>query len=275
MVTRYAPRLRLYAEFLPNISQIAVYVTLADLPNSSETQNILEVVPSRDELLLSVGDQKRSLRLPARVAPSAPSYFPLQPGSASNIDQREFSFRLQVDEGSQCFPSRDASTPQIPWSAKHMSAETRIKCRACGNILLEPQGGNRMVWKDLPSANWAELMDIWHCHKPDSHEDGDHKDKVTHNGPMSTHNESAASKGYGAGNHTVCQADTVLVDVMNFYVTETNAIGVESMVSSASFHFASHFLSKTNENDLSRHIIAQYFLCGMRMVYWDGQKEGI
>ncbi|KJF60032.1 uncharacterized protein CIMG_10920 [Coccidioides immitis RS] len=230
MVTRYASRLRLYAEFLPNISQIAVYVTLADLPNSSETQSILEIVPSRDELLLSVGDQKRSLRLPARVAPSAPSYFPLQPGSASNIDQREFSFRLQVDEGSQCFPSRDASTPQIPWSAKHMSAETQIKCRACGNILLEPQGGNRMVWKDLPSANWAELMDIWHCHKPDSHEDGDHKDKITHNGPMSTHNESAASKGYGAGNHTVCQADTVLVDVMNFYVTETNAVGVESML---------------------------------------------
>ncbi|KMP09910.1 hypothetical protein CIHG_07238 [Coccidioides immitis H538.4] len=216
------------------VAAIAVYVTLADLPNSSETQSILEIVPSRDELLLSVGDQKRSLRLPARVAPSAPSYFPLQPGSASNIDQREFSFRLQVDEGSQCFPSRDASTPQIPWSAKHMSAETQIKCRACGNILLEPQGGNRMVWKDLPSANWAELMDIWHCHKPDSHEDGDHKDKITHNGPMSTHNESAASKGYGAGNHTVCQADTVLVDVMNFYVTETNAVGVESMLNISS-----------------------------------------
>ena len=24
-------------------------------------------------------------------------------------------------------------------------------------------------WKDLPSENWAEMMDFWHCHRPDDH----------------------------------------------------------------------------------------------------------
>lgn len=24
------------------------------------------------------------------------------------------------------------------------------------------------MWKDLPSGNWADMMDFWHCHKPET-----------------------------------------------------------------------------------------------------------
>ena len=35
---------------------------------------------------------------------------------------------------------------------------------------------NRITkWKDLPSGNWADMMDFWHCHKP-------HDDKETAGG---------------------------------------------------------------------------------------------
>lgn len=39
--------------------------------------------------------------------------------------------------------------------------------------------GETNVWKQLPSEHWAELMDLWHCHKPhiehNSHEHDDDK----------------------------------------------------------------------------------------------------
>ncbi|EEP76557.1 predicted protein [Uncinocarpus reesii 1704] len=236
MTTQNLAKPRLYAELFPNISQITVYVTLLDYhpaPSSTGTsQAFFEVLPSRETLSFSYRGQKQVLRLPGRLSSETPLKFSLPPKFANDkrtttTHENEFHFRLQVDVTDPLTTPSDISSPQPPWSAKHMNPDTRIGCRNCGNYLLEPQKPAQIIWKDLPSANWAELMDLWHCHKPDSHED----DKQRHgDGDASANIGSVAAKGYGAGNHTVCQADTVLVDAMNFYLTETNCVGVEPTV---------------------------------------------
>ncbi|KAK9472524.1 HECT-like ubiquitin-conjugating enzyme-binding-domain-containing protein [Dipodascopsis tothii] len=39
-----------------------------------------------------------------------------------------------------------------------------LECAACGHELLAADARRAL---DLPSENWAEMMDFWHCHKPD------------------------------------------------------------------------------------------------------------
>lgn len=74
------------------------------------------------------------------------------------------------------------------------------------------------MWKDLPSGNWAEMMDFWHCHKPDPPEEERNKEGEDPN---------AVVKGYGAGNQLVAVEGTVLVDVTSFLVKGVDCLGVE------------------------------------------------
>ncbi|WEW58583.1 HECT-type E3 ubiquitin transferase [Emydomyces testavorans] len=250
MATRYHQKPRLYAELLPNISQITVYASLPDCcSGDNPLQGVTELLPSREEISLSYHEQKECLRLPARVSPKALDMFPFNLSRSDEqkicaMKQNEFSFRLHTDETDQAVVPRLCSSIQIPWSAKEMCSGTRVKCRACGNMFLEPHSASQMVWKDLPSAHWAELMDMWHCHKPDPEDGKQHND-----------DESAAAKGYGVGNHTVCQADTVLLDVMNFYVAEANCVGLEPVASDASEK------SSDSEQQRGRHTLRRPICC--------------
>ncbi|KAI4177981.1 MAG: hypothetical protein LQ343_000065 [Gyalolechia ehrenbergii] len=57
------------------------------------------------------------------------------------------------------------------------------------------------LWKDLPSENWAEMMDFWHCHKPDT------DDTIYHY-------QDGLSKGYGAASTIESIAGVGLLDPM-------------------------------------------------------------
>ena len=78
-------------------------------------------------------------------------------------------------------------------------AETEISCKICGQVLVERRSIRR--WKDLPSEGWAEMMEFWHCHKPNEPHD---------------HEDQNASKGYAANNSVALEAGVGLVDTMNF-----------------------------------------------------------
>ncbi|ANB12286.1 hypothetical protein AWJ20_535 [Sugiyamaella lignohabitans] len=62
------------------------------------------------------------------------------------------------------------SYDQIPWSADMLNShKVSFCCVQCDGELVKP---NRIKqWKSLPSENWAEMMDFWHCHKPKSEDD--------------------------------------------------------------------------------------------------------
>ncbi|KAL9005781.1 MAG: hypothetical protein Q9188_001447 [Gyalolechia gomerana] len=57
------------------------------------------------------------------------------------------------------------------------------------------------LWKDLPSENWAEMMDFWHCHKPDT------DDTIYHH-------QDGLGKGYGAASTIESIAGVGLLDPM-------------------------------------------------------------
>ncbi|PGH17221.1 hypothetical protein AJ80_04930 [Polytolypa hystricis UAMH7299] len=233
---------QLYAELLPNIRQITLY---ASFPSSSSHDPIQasQAIPttlecsfslssSRDSVTLSYNGQTQSLTLPARTSEASRAI--LASRSPTHLDPKqetELSFRLQADLAAKSFPgdNDDDTDGEIPWTAHRMGSGTKVRCRKCESIFLEARGEDVLVWKDLPSADWAEMMELWHCHKPDDHDHGhEHGEGGGEGGKGGhVHDENEVLKGYGAANRVVCEAGTVLVDVSSFIVAEEDCRGLK------------------------------------------------
>ncbi|KAA8645885.1 HECT-type E3 ubiquitin transferase [Aspergillus tanneri] len=152
-------------------------------------------------------------------------------------DQREYSFRMQIDNEDELFLSKEEPLDGfVPWTASDMLSTTRLGCRQCGSIVLDspslyhtdsinecPAG---WVWKDLPSGNWAEMMDFWHCHKPDTEKE-DTQDAAI----RVPEDKNATVKGYGAANQVIANPGIVLVDVATFLVSEVDCSGLKQIQS--------------------------------------------
>ncbi|KAI5291305.1 hypothetical protein KEM54_005484 [Ascosphaera aggregata] len=155
---------QVYAELLPNIRQITIYISFPAATSSAieETRSkgcSISLSNSGDGMLLRYGDRFLRSRLPARAA------WPTQ-------EAKEISIRIPADLSSDEAAFANASV-EVPWSAKDIQTGTRIGCSNCHHELLrahtyDTEQSREWIWKDLPSANWAELMELWHCHKPDS-----------------------------------------------------------------------------------------------------------
>jgi len=78
--------------------------------------------------------------------------------------------------------------------------------------------GSIQSWRDLPSQNWAEMMDFWHCHKPSVPK------KQTANG---SHNTYLEEKGYGANTGFVARRGVGFVDLTYFLVSTEDCLGVK------------------------------------------------
>jgi hypothetical protein len=77
--------------------------------------------------------------------------------------------------------------------------------------------GRITEWKDLPSDNWAEMMEFWHCHKP-----------VDHNNPSAgaETDGKTTNKGYGANNVISAQQGIGLIDVTSFVLSTDDCSAV-------------------------------------------------
>jgi hypothetical protein len=93
-----------------------------------------------------------------------------------------------------------------PWSAKYLGKETEFVCRGCGSEIVKK--GSIGTWRDLPSENWAEMMDFWHCHKPEV--PGGHVE------------QSAANRGYGANTKFTPTPGIGFVDLTSFLLADTD-----------------------------------------------------
>lgn len=187
----------IYAELLLNIRQITV---LASLPSAS-CRDTTRFTLSQDRQTLSVlhDGQAIAITLPAPVRAScSPTVLP---GSSMVL-----STRLPImDNVAETLLSENHTNPSKSlWSAISMGPTTRIACRICQTLLVTEQV---KVWKDLPSENWAEMMDFWHCHKPDTDE-------------PSTHKQDGTRKGYGAANSIRPVSATGLIDITSFLLTQ-------------------------------------------------------
>lgn len=236
----------IYAELLLNIRQIAIYISFPAEKTAAEssenkaepTECTLQLADSGDSISLCYGGRTLNFNLPARVAPSFASM--LQSHELPTWPCREaqtVSFRVPASLPSHVTGIKEDLSMGHAWSARDMDISARICCRNCHHELVhsridltdDAKLPKALCWKDLPSADWAELMELWHCHKPDEPH-GEHEHDVNGN-----------VKGYGASNQVVCNPGDVLVDVTSFYASEVNCSVIKEMVSLFRSYFAPAF----------------------------------
>lgn len=177
--------IHLYAELLPNIKIVTVAITLA---TNSTSETGAWISPSGNLFFIKHDGVELPLELPARISIRNGGLLKVPKG------QQELSFRFPLAaENLSCTPSNDSDV-LAPWGARLLTSFANFQCRECEAPVLKPY--SIRSWKDLPSENWAEMMDFWHCHKPDVGQD----------------NVGASEKG-----HAVSTPGIGLVDISSFY----------------------------------------------------------
>lgn len=106
---------------------------------------------------------------------------------------------------------------ETPWSAASLPDGASLICHGINghigpcNTTLVPASALKDC-RDLPSETWAEMMDLWHCHKPDEPEAGD---------------EAGTGKGYSASSRLSARQGTLFVDTLTFLVFEGDCTNIE------------------------------------------------
>lgn len=183
----------LYAELLSNIRQISVIAFLKS-PITHET--LLKLSEDGQSVILIHNGSTQKLNLPAFVAVNPQ----LLKQRSANIGSKEISWRLPLLDQSPQKKDEDFSQAAIaPWAATNLPDPTKLLCRECQAVIVASSALN--IWKDLPSENWAEMMDFWHCHKPTDNEDEKaghrHEDDASHQKAYGAHTKFIAETGVG------------------------------------------------------------------------------
>ena len=196
----------LYAEHLLNLRQVTVFATLSTPSNEQTRANI---VSNGQTLSISHEGSQDSIKLPCIVKRHLQPLIP-------KVGIRDLSFRFEAISGQQDELVQTAhSSAGANWSASSLKGAMQVACNGCRNLLVRKV----LEWKDLPSGGWADMMDLWHCHKP-SAADGVHD----HAGDM---------KGYAA-NHALGPTEGCgLVDASSFYFLPDDCSGVDVSVASS------------------------------------------
>ncbi|KAL5325869.1 hypothetical protein ACEPPN_007003 [Leptodophora sp. 'Broadleaf-Isolate-01'] len=203
----------IYAELLSNIRQISVIVAL-DAPCGPGTN--AELSTDGQQFILQHDGEKTALNLPGQAATN----FQLQKPILGN---KELSWRIPVAGQATRASIEDAQSNEAPWSAKEFPEDAEFACRDCGAVIVKR--GTIKVWKDLPSENWAEMMEFWHCHKPDvpAEEANGSSEQARHVHPAQT----AASKGYGATSKFTARAGTGFIDLTTFLLARSDCTNLK------------------------------------------------
>ncbi|EEY19840.1 conserved hypothetical protein [Verticillium alfalfae VaMs.102] len=163
-------------------------------------------------ILVTHRGESKAARLPGRV--SAPSALPIP--STPPSGPTSLAWRLPVSTSVALPSTRDELQPTVPWSARDLTPRSATACRQCGEAVVPEDRLD--VWKDLPSENWAEMMDFWHCHKPHDHDqekNGDDGD-----------DEHLTKRGYGANSSIAAQTRVGFVDLTSFLLAEEDCINL-------------------------------------------------
>ncbi|KAK1079616.1 hypothetical protein LTR33_006241 [Friedmanniomyces endolithicus] len=204
----HGPMIHLYAEYLQNIRTLSIQASLAT-PSNQATKAILTA--DRHYLTLEHEGEKATIPLPVSLGshgdrtlavPAAPT--------------KDLTFRLNV--GPRLEPhdalSNSVHNPEniIPWMAGDLTPETAVSCATCHAEIIGP--GQIRQWKDLPSEGWAEMMDFWHCHKPDE----------PHGHAQEAEN---VSRGFAANSKLTTRPGLGLVGPMGFLLSTGDCIMLE------------------------------------------------
>lgn len=201
-MTAMDPIISVYAELLLNICQLTISVSLASPCNQTTTADLS---PDRKAIVIEHQAQRIVAPLPAQLSRDAVLPRPLP-------RTKDFSFRVQVVLGPDGLQPRTLEPDEEGiWPASSLTPHTRIACRACKNVLLQRPVH---LWKDLPSDNWAEMMDLWHCHKPNT--EASREREATHH-----------AKGYAASSSLAPSPGCGLVHINYVRIHKSACIGLQ------------------------------------------------
>lgn len=189
----------IYAEFLPRLGRISVVIHLPT-PSTHKTK----VLAAGDALHLIVDHDGVStrLRLPVKNR-IAGEHLPGEVPPGHN----KISWRLlPTPEETQA--ALHTAADSVPWSAAGLKPGRRIACQGCDEPIITEE--TIKAFKDLPSENWAEMMEFWHCHKPA----GGQATDAAANTQSKASEDDLASRGYGANSIIAAQNSVGLVDLM-------------------------------------------------------------
>jgi hypothetical protein len=203
----------IYAEFLPRLGRISVVIHLPT-PTTHKTKVLL----ARDGLHLIVDHEGAStkLRLPVKTR-TAGEHLPgeVKPG----LDKMSWRLFPTPEEAQAAL---HVAADAVPWSAADLKPGLHVACRQCDEpiVLRETIG----AFKDLPSENWAEMMEFWHCHKPaGAHVAGAGADAAAAADAQNKASEDQlASRGYGANSAISAQDSVGFVDLMTILFSQND-----------------------------------------------------
>ena len=189
--------MHLYAEHLLNLRQVTVFVTLPSPSNDETRVQLSTAVP-----VITITHNKSStdLNLPCAVSQGLGPSIP-------EIGTKDLSFRFKALPSDSSSLSK--STNHHLWSAPELAAGVQVGCAKCKQSLTECMS----EWKDLPSGGWADMMDFWHCNKPDV--------------PNGVAHTAGNAKGYAADTLLGPTSGCGLVDVSSFLFARGDCTGVE------------------------------------------------
>lgn len=185
----------IYAELLSNIRQVSVAVVL---PSPSSTTTTAQIVDNGSQLSVEHNGQSETIILPWAVLPHAVLPIP-------KVASTEISWRLPLSPAAPIAPPFSPENQVIPWAASDLQDDAPVSCRTCESIIIP--SGTIATWKDLPSENWAEMMEFWHCHKPHDHQ-------------HTSSDDDPANKAYGANSAIAAQSNVGFVDISSFMFDE-------------------------------------------------------
>ena len=194
------PKSYLYAELLLNIRQVTVF---AILPSSSNEGTRVFLEADQRTICVEHDSEQSAIQLPCSVARNENLQLPPRA-----VLELSFRLRLSTDTESQTLAVMDPGSV-APWSAPMFTQETQVSCRSCGSQLVK----GIVAWKDLPSGGWADMMDFWHCHKPNVEE--------------GTIDSAGGGKGYAASNVIGPTTGIGLVDVTHFWFSQSDCYDLE------------------------------------------------
>lgn len=185
------PKIYLYAEVLTHLRQLTLHASL-----ESEKNEETKIDVSTDKKIITVvhDGESASLYLPTQISGTAQVTFPYD-------KKTEISARVQIEDVEQ-WKEIDSAGIEAPWNASELCFETSMKCIQCESEIVSM--GTVSSWRDLPNQHWAEVMDLWFCHKPHEQHDGQQE------------KNAAESKGFSAQSRITSEPGIGLVDLVSF-----------------------------------------------------------
>ncbi|KAL1603543.1 hypothetical protein SLS60_005131 [Paraconiothyrium brasiliense] len=204
----------LYAELLLHIRTVTLF---ASLHTVHTRQTKAKLASNGCAITVTHEGTSATIKLPIQVEGGGDAALSLPASPPS----KDLTLRLQIEEkeGSDMLGtllSEERKVNIVPWDGASLNNATdvTVHCKSCQEVIV-PAGVVR-EWRDLPNENWAEMMDFWHCHKPDEHHLHDHATE-----------EAIGKKGYAAGNRLQATKGIGFVDLASFLLKDEDCTGVE------------------------------------------------